>query len=63
MNTLPPTQQAMLDTFQQHMAAELHGDLDATMATMSAHPHVNHVPVLTGDVAATGCASSMATTW
>ncbi len=50
MTDVSPTHQAMLDTFQQHMAAELIGDLDATMATMTDNPHVNHVPVLTGGV-------------
>lgn len=30
------------------MQAELDGDLDRTMATMSAAPHLNHVPVRAG---------------
>lgn len=34
--------------FEQHMQAELDGDLDRTMATMSATPHLNHVPVRAG---------------
>ena len=50
MNTLSPTQQAMLDTFQQHMMAELTGDIEAAMATMTDNPYVNHVPVMTGGV-------------
>lgn len=41
-------QQAVSDLFDAHMQAELDGDLDATMATMSAAPHVNHVPVRVG---------------
>jgi carboxymethylenebutenolidase len=37
--------------FDEHMAAEFaKRDLDATMATMTEHPHVYHVPVMTGGV-------------
>jgi hypothetical protein len=48
----PPgaAQQALLDTFQRHLTAELTGDLAAALATMTADPHVTHVPVLTGGV-------------
>ncbi len=63
MTNVSPAQQAMLDTFQQHMAAELMGDLDTTMATMTDNPHVNHVPVLSGGVGREGCASFIGTTW
>lgn len=45
---LAPDQAAMLETFERHMAAELAGDLETTMATMTADPFVNHVPVRTG---------------
>lgn len=38
----------MIDLFEKHVAAELAGDLDTTMATMSAQPHLNHVPVMAG---------------
>ena len=34
--------------FEAHMQAELDGDLDRTMATMSPTPHLNHVPVMAG---------------
>lgn len=34
--------------FEEHMQAELDGDIDRTMATMSAVPHLNHVPVSAG---------------
>ena len=35
--------------FDEHVAAEfVHLDLDATMATMTDDPYVNHVPVMTG---------------
>jgi kynureninase len=46
--TLTPRQQAMQATFQQHTMAEFTGDLETAMATMSADPHVFHVPVMTG---------------
>jgi carboxymethylenebutenolidase len=46
--------QAMLDTFQQHMTAEMTGDIQTTMATMTDDPHVNHVPVMTGGVGREG---------
>jgi carboxymethylenebutenolidase len=37
--------------FDDHVAAEfVHMDLDATMATMTDDPYVNHVPVMTGGV-------------
>jgi len=45
---------AMLATFQRHMAAEMTGDLDATMATMTDDPGVNHVPVQMGGVGRDG---------
>jgi carboxymethylenebutenolidase len=52
----PPavSQQALLDAFQRHLTAELTGDLAAALATMTADPHVTHVPVLTGGVGRAG---------
>ena len=39
--------------FDEHVAAEfVRLDLDATMATMTDEPYVNHVPVMTGGVGA-----------
>src|SRR5262245_38438503 len=38
------TPQAMIDLFQKHVNAELAGDLDTTMATMSDDPYLNNVP-------------------
>ena len=39
------------NVFDDHVAAEfVDMDLDATMATMTADPYVNHVPVMTGGV-------------
>jgi carboxymethylenebutenolidase len=40
----------MIDTFKKHVDAELAGDLATTMATMSAVPHLNHVPTMAGGV-------------
>ena len=54
MSDIHPAQQAMLDSFQQHMNAEMTGDIDATMATMTDTPYVNHVPVMTGGVGRKG---------
>lgn len=34
--------------FSEHMQAELDGDIDLTMETMSPAPHLNHVPVMAG---------------
>jgi len=34
--------------FEEHMQAEMDGDLDRTMATMGPRPHLNHVPVRAG---------------
>jgi len=48
---LTATQHLMVQTWEQHMAAEFQfKDLEATMATMTADPRVNHVPVMTGGV-------------
>src|SRR5690349_14657194 len=44
------SQQAMIDTFKKHVDAEMAGDLATTMATMSAVPHLNHVPTMAGGV-------------
>ena len=54
MSTETPAQHTMVEVFQQHLLAELTGDLDTTMATMTEQPHVNHVPVLTGGVGRDG---------
>lgn len=44
--------------FDEHVAAEfVDMDLEATMATMSADPYVNHIPVMTGGVGTDGVRS------
>jgi carboxymethylenebutenolidase len=50
---LTPAQRALVRTWEQHMAAEFETrSIEATMATMTADPVVNHVPVMTGGVGA-----------
>jgi len=40
----------MLELFQRHVNAELEGDIETTMATMTDHPHLINVPLITGGV-------------
>jgi carboxymethylenebutenolidase len=40
--------QAMADLFAQHMEAELAGDLETTLATMTDNPHLVNVPSMVG---------------
>ena len=49
--SLTPEQQAMVEMWERHMAAEFkEKSINATMATMTSDPFVNHVPVMTGGV-------------
>jgi len=48
------SKQAMVDLFQKHVNAELAGDLDTTMATMTDDPHLNHVSSMAGGVGREG---------
>jgi carboxymethylenebutenolidase len=54
MASLSAEQQAMVDLFQRHVDAELAGDLETTMATMTADPHLNHVASMAGGVGRDG---------
>lgn len=46
---MSPEQKAKLDAiFDAHVNAELAGDLDQTLATMSANPHLVNVPTMVG---------------
>ena len=54
MEKLSAAQQAAVDLFQKHVAAELAGDLETTMATMTESPHLNHVPTMMGGVGRDG---------
>ncbi|MEE9159798.1 MAG: hypothetical protein V3U60_15615, partial [Gammaproteobacteria bacterium] len=48
---LTPEQRAMVEIWERHMAAEFEEkSINATMATMTSDPFVNHVPVMTGGV-------------
>ena len=47
---LSEKQQQMVALFEKHVGAELAGDLDTTLATMSDTPHLNHVPTMAGGV-------------
>jgi carboxymethylenebutenolidase len=54
MTTLSAQQEAMVALFQRHVAAELAGDLETTMATMTDDPHLNHVASMAGGVGRAG---------
>jgi carboxymethylenebutenolidase len=54
VTTLSTEQQAMVALFQRHVEAELAGDLETTMATMTDDPHLNHVPTMAGGVGRDG---------
>jgi carboxymethylenebutenolidase len=48
MSDLDERQQALVDLFQEHVQAELRGDLETTMATMTDNPHLTNVPSMVG---------------
>jgi len=54
MKTLTPAQQALLELFQKHVNAELAGDLETTMDTMTSEPHLTNVAPVTGGVGRKG---------
>ena len=51
---LSAAQEAMVDLFNRHVKAELDGDLETTMATMTDDPHLHNVPVPMGGVGRAG---------
>jgi carboxymethylenebutenolidase len=51
---LTATQQQMVAQFEKHVGAELDGDLDTTMATMSDEPHLHNVPTMIGGAGKAG---------
>ena len=51
---LTDRQRQMVALFEEHVGAELEGDLDTTMATMSDDPHLNHVPTMAGGIGQAG---------
>jgi len=54
MDVLSPSHQAIADLFDAHMAAEMKGDLEGTMATMAAEPHLLNMASGTGGVGTAG---------
>lgn len=48
MTVLNSEQQSMVDLFQQHVGAELAGDLETTMNTMTDNPHLHNVASMVG---------------
>src|SRR2546425_12942325 len=57
MTNLSVEQQAMVALFARHVEAELAGDLETTMETMTDNPHLNHVPTMAGGVGRDGVRS------
>jgi carboxymethylenebutenolidase len=57
MNVLTERQMNMVALFERHVGAEMEGDLDTTMATMTDEPHLNHVPTMAGGVGKEGVRS------
>ena len=51
---LSERQQEMVALFEKHVGAELDGDLDTTMATMTDDPHLHNVPTMIGGVGQSG---------
>lgn len=45
---LTEKQKAMVALFEKHVRAELDGDLETTMATMTDEPHLHNVPSMVG---------------
>src|ERR1700680_2227029 len=43
-------QQVMVELFQKHVGAELAGDLETTMNTMTEEPHLHNIPSMVGGV-------------
>lgn len=48
MTGLTQDQQAMVALFEKHVAAELVGDLETTMATMTDNPHLHNLATMGG---------------
>lgn len=51
---LTSEQSATVEILNAHVDAEMRGDLDQTLSTMSSDPHVNHIPTLVGGIGAEG---------
>jgi len=53
-HALTRQQQRMIALFERHVEAELNGDLDTTMNTMTDDPHLHNVPTGVGGVGKAG---------
>jgi carboxymethylenebutenolidase len=53
-HALTPHQRSMIDLFERHVEAELAGDLDTTLNTMTDTPHLHNVPTGIGGVGRDG---------
>ncbi len=53
-NILTSQQQSMIALFERHVEAELAGDLETTMSTMTDDPHLHNVPTGMGGVGRNG---------
>ena len=47
---LTTEQEAIRQQFQAHIDAEMRGDLDTTLSTMTSDPHLNNIPTLIGGI-------------
>jgi carboxymethylenebutenolidase len=54
MTIVSSEQQAMIELFQKHVGAELAGDLETTMNTMTEQPHLHNIPSMVGGVGREG---------
>jgi carboxymethylenebutenolidase len=48
VDSMRERQKQMIGVFEKHVAAELAGDLDTTMNTMSTKPHLHNIPTMIG---------------
>ncbi|MBI1307771.1 MAG: carboxymethylenebutenolidase [Bacteroidetes bacterium] len=51
---LTPEQTAITEQFQKHIDAEIRGDLETTLATMTDNPHLNNIPTMIGGIGKEG---------
>jgi len=51
---LTPEQTAITEQFQAHIDAEIRGDLDTTLSTMTSSPHLNNIPTMIGGIGKEG---------
>ncbi len=51
---LTPQQLEISNQFQAHIDAEIRGDLEATLSTMTENPHLNNIPTMIGGIGRDG---------